>query len=179
VIPFRRLQSLNGRICRISASRLIAVESKEPRWISGDGPNDHGVVTMQAVLIVEDNIADMRSAAAVLKRLGVTQVDAVRNVGAAIVRLEDAIDGIKPAPSLVLLDLDFACESGFEVLRFWKSHPELKNTRIVVWTSMDDPQVEMCHLFGVDVVRKGTGLKELDESLRPYFFNSGQNSAAS
>jgi hypothetical protein len=55
----------------------------------------------------------------------------------------------------------------------------LKNTRIVVWTSMDDPQVEMCHLFGVDVVRKGTGLKELDESLRPYFFNSGQNSAAS
>lgn len=130
---------------------------------------------MQGVLIVEDDIADIRSAAAVLKRLGVTHVDAVRNVGAAIVRLEDAIDGIKAAPFLVLLDLDFACESGFEVLRFWKSHPELKRTRIVVWTSMGDPQVEMCRLFGVDVVRKGTGLNELDESLRRYLSDSGQN----
>jgi CheY-like chemotaxis protein len=132
---------------------------------------------MQGVLIVEDEIADIRSAAAVLKRLGVTQVDAVRNVGAAIVRLQDAIEGIKAAPSLVLLDLDFASESGFEVLRFCKSNPELKNTRILVWTSMDDPQVEMCHLFGVDVVRKATGLNELDESLRRYLSDSGQNSA--
>jgi CheY-like chemotaxis protein len=132
---------------------------------------------MQGVLIVEDNVSDLRSAASVLKRLGVTEVNAVRNVGAAIVRLEDAIDGIKPAPSLVLLDLDFASESGFEVLRFWKSHPELKKTRIVVWTSMDDPQVEMCHLFGVDVVRKATGVNELDESLRRYLFDSGQNTA--
>ena len=81
---------------------------------------------MPRVLIVENDIADIRSAAAVLKRLGVTEVDAVRDVGAAIVRLQDAIDGIKAAPSLVLLDLDFAFESGFEVLRFWKSHPELK-----------------------------------------------------
>lgn len=145
----------------------------------GNGRDDHGVVTMQGVLIVEDDIGDIRSAAAVLKRLGVTEVDAARSVGAAIVKLLDAIDGLRAAPSLVLLDLDFASESGFEVLRFWKSHPELKNTRIVVWTSMGDPQVEMCHLFGVDVVRKGTGLKELDESLRRYFFNSGQNSAAS
>lgn len=144
-----------------------------------NGRDDHGVVTMQRVLIVEDEVADIRSAAAVLKRLGVTEVDAVRNVGAAIVRLQDAVDGLKAAPSLVLLDLDFASESGFEVLRFWKSHPELKNTRIVVWTFMGDPQVEMCHLFGVDVVRKSTGLKELDESLRRYFLNSGQNSAAS
>jgi CheY-like chemotaxis protein len=133
---------------------------------------------MQGVLIVEDEIADIRSAAAVLKRLGITEVDAVRSVGAAILRLQDALDGIKAAPYLVLLDLDFAYESGFEVLRFWKSHPELKNTRIVVWTSMDDPLVEMCRLFGVDVIRKGTGLKELDESLRRYLSDSGQNSAS-
>lgn len=134
---------------------------------------------MPRVLIVEDDIADIRSAAAALKRLGVTEVDAVRNVGAAIVRLQDAIDGIKIAPSLVLLDLDFASESGFEVLRFWKSHPELKTTRIVIWTSMGDPQVEMCRLFGVDVVRKATGLTELDDSLRRYFSGFGQNSAVS
>jgi CheY-like chemotaxis protein len=134
---------------------------------------------MGRVLIVEDNITDIRSAAVVLNRLGVpdADVEAVRSVATAIVRLQDAVDGLRPPPYLVLLDLDFACESGFEVLRFWKSHQQLKETRIVVWTSMGAMQLELCHFFGVDVVQKATGIKELDESLRRYFPAAGQNSA--
>jgi len=135
---------------------------------------------MGRVLIVEDDINDIRSAASVFKRIGVPDADvvAVRSVASAIVRLQDAVDGIQPPPNLVLLDLDFACESGFEVLRFWKSHPELKDTRIVVWTSMGTMQVELCHFFGVDVVLKGGGIKQLDESLLRYFPAAGQNSAS-
>ena len=126
------------------------------------------------VLIVEDDISDMRSAAAALKKLGVSGVDAVNNVGSAIVRLQDAVDGLRPAPYLVLLDLDFARESGFEVLRFWKSHKGLKDMRIMVWTSMGDTQVELSSFFGVDVVRKGPGAKELDLALQKYFPIPGQ-----
>jgi CheY-like chemotaxis protein len=121
------------------------------------------------VLIVEDNVSDVRNAAAVLKKLGVSGVDAVNNVGSAIVRLQDAVDGLRPAPYLVLLDLDFTRESGFEVLRFWKSHKDLKSTQIMVWTSMGDTQVELSRLFGVDVVRKGPGAKELEVALPKYF----------
>lgn len=135
---------------------------------------------MGPVLIVEDNAADIRSATAVFKRLSVpdTDVEAMRSVAKAIVRLQDAVDGLQPPPYLVLLDLDFAAESGFEVLRFWKSNKKLKDTKIVVWTSMGERQVEISRLFGVDVVRKATGIKDLDESLRRYFPAPGQNSAA-
>lgn len=134
---------------------------------------------MGRVLIVEDDTADIRSAAAVFQRLGVpdADVEAVRSVASAILRLQDAADGLRPPPYLVLLDLDFACESGFEVLRFWRSNPKVKDTRIVVWTSMGDRQVEISRLFGVDVVRKGSGIKDLDDSLRRYFPAAGQNSA--
>lgn len=134
---------------------------------------------MVRVLIVEDDISDIRSAAAVFKRLGVpdADVEAVRSVAAGVLRLQDAVDGLQPPPYLVLLDLDFTCESGFEILRFWRSNPKLKQTRIVVWTSMGDRQVEISRLFGVDVVRKGSGIKDLDESLRRYFPAAGQNSA--
>jgi CheY-like chemotaxis protein len=131
------------------------------------------------VLIVEDDISDIRSAAAVFKRLGVpdADVEAVRSVAVGVLRLQDAVDGLRPPPYLVLLDLDFTCESGFEILRFWRSNPKLKQTRIMVWTSMGDRQVEISRLFGVDVVRKGSGIKDLDESLRQYFPAAGQNSA--
>jgi CheY-like chemotaxis protein len=134
---------------------------------------------MVRVLIVEDDISDIRSAAAVFKRLGVpdADVEAVRSVAVGVLRLQDAVDGLRPPPYLVLLDLDFTCESGFEILRFWRSNPKLKQTRIVVWTSMGDRQVEISRLFGVDVVRKGSGIKDLDESLRRYFPAAGQNSA--
>jgi CheY-like chemotaxis protein len=168
-----------------SSFSSISDERKRPSpksqaGFGADGLKDDGVVSMEGVLIVEDNVADITSATAVFKRVGVPDADvaAVRSVASAIVRLQDAVDGLKPPPYLVLLDLDFANESGFEVLRFWRSNPKLQGTRIVVWTSMGDRQVEISRLFGVDVVRKASGTKELDESLRRYFRPPGQNSPA-
>ncbi len=45
---------------------------------------------MGQVLIVEDNVSDIKNAAAALKNLGVTDVAAVNNVAGAIVRLQNA-----------------------------------------------------------------------------------------
>lgn len=134
---------------------------------------------MGQVLIVEDNIADIRNAAAAFKRLDVADVEAVNTVSRAILRLQNAVEGSQPAPYLVLLDLDFSRESGFEVLRFWKSNKELKNTHVVVWTSMGETEIELSRYFGVDVVPKGPGAAELIETLKKYFPASGQQPAGS
>lgn len=124
---------------------------------------------MSRVLIVEDNTSDLRQSAAILKKLRFEEVDAVSNVPAALLRLQDALDHKKPAPDLVLLDLAFTGESGFEVLRFWKSNQNrLKNTRIVVWTVMGETEQQLCHYFGVDVVPKWAGPDELETVLRDY-----------
>ena len=55
---------------------------------------------MGQVLIVEDNVSDIRNAAAALKRLGVADVEAVNTVGRAILRLQNAVEGSQPAPYL-------------------------------------------------------------------------------
>jgi CheY-like chemotaxis protein len=124
---------------------------------------------MSRVLIVEDDTSDLRQSAAILKKLRFEEVDAVNNVPAAVLRLQDALDKKRPAPDLVLLDLSFTRESGFEVLRFWKSHRDrLKNTRIVVWTVMGETEQQLCRYFGVDVVPKWAGPNELEAVLRDY-----------
>ncbi len=129
---------------------------------------------MGQVLIVEDNISDIKNAAAAFKNLGVSDVDAVNHVAGAIARLQNAVDGLNPIPYMILLDLDFSRESGFEVLRFWKSHPELKAMHVVVWTSMGETEIQLSRYFGVEVVQKGPGGKELLEALRRYFPAPGQ-----
>jgi CheY-like chemotaxis protein len=124
---------------------------------------------MGRVLIVEDNNSDLRQSASILKKLQFQEIDSVNNVPTAVLRLQDAVEGKKPVPDLVLLDLAFTRESGFEVLRYWKSNREaLKNTNVVVWTVMGETEQQLCRYFGVDVVPKWAGTQELENVLRSY-----------
>ena len=92
---------------------------------------------MSRALIVEDTNSDLRQSAAILKKLGFKEIDAVHDVPRALVILQDGVDGRTPLPSLILLDLSFTQESGFEILRYWKSNKDsMKDTRVVVWTVM-------------------------------------------
>ena len=124
---------------------------------------------MRRVLIVEDTPADVRQSTAVVKKLGATDVIALNNIPAAILFLQDVLEGTKPAPDLILLDLSFSRESGFEVLRYWKSNAKLHQINVVVWTVMGDTEKKLCQFFGVEhVVPKWAGAKELETALRNF-----------
>src|SRR5438270_8221445 len=90
--------------------------------------------SMRRVLIVEDIPADVRQSTAVIKKLGAKDVIALNNIAATMLFLQDVLEGTKPAPDLILLDLSFPSESGFEVLRYWKSEDKLHRIPVVVWT---------------------------------------------
>ncbi len=131
---------------------------------------------MSRVLIIEDNNSDLRQSISVLKKLQYEDIDCLNNVPAAMMRLQDIVDGKSPAPDLVVLDLSFTRESGFEVLRFWKTNRDcMQNTRIVVWTAMGETEQQLCRYFGVDVVPKWTGMQELESVLRTYTSAHGQS----
>lgn len=133
---------------------------------------------MSSALIIEDTNSDLRQSAAVLKKIGFKEIDAANNVPGALVTLQDAVDGKKPLPDLVLLDLSFTRESGFEVLRYWKSNKEsMKGTRVVVWTVMGETEQQLCRYFGVDVVSKQAGPGELERVLRQYAPEQSQHAA--
>ncbi len=130
---------------------------------------------MSHALIVEDVNSDVRQSAAILQKLGFKDIDAVNNIARALVTLQDGVDGKNPLPDLVLLDLSFTCESGFEILRYWKSNKaSMKDTRIVVWTVMGETEQQLCRYFGVDVVSKSDGPGELEKMLRHYVPSQGQ-----
>jgi phosphoserine phosphatase RsbU/P len=124
---------------------------------------------MYRVLIVEDMPSDVRQSTAVVKKLGAEDIIALNNIAAAILFLQDVLEGTKAPPDLILLDLSFPRESGFEVLRYWKSNAKLNEIPVVVWTVMGDTEKKLCEFFGVDhVVPKWAGPKELEAALRTF-----------
>ncbi len=124
---------------------------------------------MRRVLIIEDTPADTKQSTAVVQKLGAQEVLTQNNIASALLFLQDVVEGTKEAPDLILLDLSFPKESGFEVLRFWKSNPKLKPVHIVVWTVMGETEKKLCQFFGVDhVVPKWAGPKELEAALRNF-----------
>jgi CheY-like chemotaxis protein len=124
---------------------------------------------MHRVLIVEDTPADLRQSTAVVKKLGAQDVIALNNIATAILFLQDVVEGTKKPPDLILLDLSFPRESGFEVLRYWKSNEKLHEIRVVVWTVMGDTEKKLCEFFGVEhVVPKWAGPKELEAALKTF-----------
>ena len=121
------------------------------------------------VLIVEDTPADARQSINAVKNLGAQEVTALDNIASAMLFLQDILEGTRQAPDLILLDLSFPKESGFEVLRFWKSNSKLNSIPVVVWTIMGETEKKLCEYFGVDhVVPKWAGPKELEATLKTY-----------
>lgn len=122
---------------------------------------------MHRALIIEDSLTDISQSAAVLRKMGVEDVQSISSVPFAIEALRDIAEGRRSRPSVVILDLEFGQESGFEILRYWKSTPQLKNLHIIVWTVMGQLEQKIAALFSVDgVVDKRSGPKELERALR-------------
>jgi DNA-binding response OmpR family regulator len=63
--------------------------------------------------------------------------------------------------------LGFRLESGFEIIRYWKSTPALQAIHIIVWTQAGQQDKKIAGYFGVAaVVTKSNGVKELESELK-------------
>lgn len=155
-----------------SRSAVVAVRSELDEWMAraplhalrsfGTG----SASSTLRVLVVEDSVTDLNACVSLLHRMGIIQLDAISNVPAAILRLEEINQGKLPKPDLIILDLGFSFQSGFEVLRYWKSHPALRGIPVIVWTALRDAEQELSEIFGVHrVVCKGAGPRELHHAV--------------
>lgn len=134
-------------------------------------------IAMQNALVVEDNAADLRQAVSLLTGMGFGKVESAATVAAALHYLEDVAERKCPAPDLILLDLAFGYESGFEVLRRWKSDARLKRIKVVVWTQMGEREQELCRLFGLEhVVPKWKSIEELQTAMQAAMGKSQESS---
>jgi len=118
------------------------------------------------VLIIENSPSDVIKAIRILKSLNISEPMIITSVDRAMLYLEEVVAGEKPCPDLMVLDLDFGLESGFEILRFRRTHPILQACEVLVWTITGDKEQEFCRLFGVACVSKQDGEAALEDALR-------------
>lgn len=124
---------------------------------------------MRQALIVEDTAKDAKVAVDVLRKLGAAKIQVCDNIPSAVVQLREVLEDRRDSPDLVLLDLSFPNDSGFEVLRLWKSNPKLQKIPVIVWTGMGETEQKICNYFGVTkVVQKWEGAQGLQTALAEF-----------
>jgi hypothetical protein len=119
------------------------------------------------VLMIENSPSDVIKGIRILKSLNISEPMIITSVGRAMLYLEEVVAREKACPNLMVLDLDFDLESGFEILRFRKTHSILQQCQVLVWTIMGDKEKEFCSLFGVAcVISKQDGEAALEDAHR-------------
>lgn len=132
------------------------------------------------ILHVEDEEDDVLFIQQAFKKAGITNpLKAVEDGQSAI----DYLAGVGkyadrqqyPLPALMLLDLNLPGQSGFEVLKWIRAHPELKRTIVVVICSSSQklPDINDAYDLGANgyVVKPPTfpDLVELAKAIRDYW----------
>ncbi len=109
------------------------------------------------VVVIEDSPDDLRIATRVLQSIGICQVATFSRIPEAMLYLEEITTGVRDCPDMVLLDLNLGNDSGFEVLRFYKSTPSIQKCQIIVWSGSGAVEKELCKHFGVECIPKEEG----------------------
>ncbi|HEY1810098.1 MAG TPA: response regulator [Acidobacteriaceae bacterium] len=118
------------------------------------------------LLIVEDHPKDLQIATSAAQASGFSVIDACSSASMAKQFLEKALRGEQSLPNVIVLDLDLGYESGFELLRFWHSTPQLAEVPLVIWTILGDQYRDICRMFKVRAyVYKGEGVSGLRQVL--------------
>jgi CheY-like chemotaxis protein len=127
-----------------SCSRFSSYQLDFGHLQKGEAMKQEGLL-----LVVENEPKDLRNAADSARAVGFSDVEGKTTPYAARVFLEDRLANGPSLPDGILLDLDFGYESGYELLRFWHSHPRLHAIPLIVWSILGEEQREMCSLFKV------------------------------
>ena len=109
---------------------------------------DQASAIMPLLLILEDDVAELRTMVELARRAGFDQFEISQRVVDARVYLEQATAGKVPLPRALLIDLDRGLDAGCEVLRFRNAYASLQAIPAVLWTLLKPHQREVCRSFG-------------------------------
>ncbi|MBL8131408.1 MAG: response regulator [Anaerolineae bacterium] len=91
-------------------------------------------------LLVEDEATHARLFERNVRRLNIPfQFDMVSDGGAAVEYLKAHADKLSPDSFVLVLDLKLPVKNGFEVLEFMRGDARLRDLKVIVLTTSDDP----------------------------------------
>ena len=121
---------------------------------------------MKSVLIIESNPRDAQLVAEMARELGASTIETISDFTSAELRFRQIAQRQHPVPDLIILDVDFGWDSGYELLRFWKANRDpFKTSRVVVWANLTDREQKMVRYFGAEAVPKHAPDGELRQRL--------------
>ncbi len=97
----------------------------------------------ETILLVEDDRVDIMTVQRALRKNEISNALQVARTGLEaldMLRGEGGCEKISPPPGLILLDLNLPKMGGIEFLRELRKDPELKDLRIIVLTSSNEPK---------------------------------------
>jgi CheY-like chemotaxis protein len=157
VLPIWGLATRGLRLVSILQQLTIRVEDADL--------TKGGMAKMTQAVVIDDNKDDLFIATRILHKLGIEDVLQFSRIPDAVHYLEDIAEDIRPCPGLIVLDLNVGHDSGFEVLRLYKSNPKLQACDIIVWTGSGAVEKELCEHFGVECVQKRAGDSSLMKAI--------------
>ena len=158
-----------------SRSAVLAFTADLDAWLlhiagnheSASPPADRVQRSGLRVLVVENNVPDLNICAAVLRRIGATEIDMVSSVPGALLRLEHIAANKLPKPDILILDLSFAYERGLEILRYKEACTALQSIEVIIWSSLAEEQEDISSLFSIQRrVPKSGGTSQLEAALK-------------
>lgn len=125
---------------------------------------------MSQVLLVEDLDSDLRELQAALREIGNFELRSFRAASQAVEHLSSTFVEGGEKPKLIIVDLNLPNSSGYEVLRYYHSHPECQETPLVVWSVMDDEtnQKLTSWMGAKKLISKSSGPTTLKKSLASF-----------
>ncbi len=119
------------------------------------------------VLILDDDLNDLRIASDAARAMGIADVELFQWLAPAQSRLREGLRGEAPLPDAIILDLALGCESGYELLRLWHSNRAQAKVHMIVWSHLEERNQQLCELFNIDsYVSKWDGVGALSDALR-------------
>ena len=125
---------------------------------------------MSQILMVEDLDSDVRELQAVLRELGDFDLRSYRAASQAVEHLSSTLANGGEKPKLIVVDLNLPNSSGYELLRYYHSHPDCHEIPLVVWSVMDgETQEKLTTWMGAKkFISKNSGPTTLKKSLAAF-----------
>ena len=120
--------------------------------------------------MVEDLDSDVRELQAALREIGEFELRSFRVASQAVEHLSSTLADGGEKPKLIIVDLNLPNSSGYELLRYYHSHPNCHEIPLVVWSVMDgETQQKLTTWMGAKkFISKNSGPTTLRKSLATF-----------